>query len=173
MSKDDLIFWEQEPAVPADSWGDLLTENKITEDDMWKHNIAAIAEERNRIAAENEIAEMSDKQLREQWERAVAEQERATLPARQVDAVHRFIQATPELMLTPRNQRKIDKYLTAAGLDASDPSHFDAAYKALSARKLLDIDESKRLRTPYQRHTPADLESMPLEQLEELARGQR
>jgi hypothetical protein len=167
----DLITWEQEPATPAETWTDILGADNDAE--TFAYNKAAHEREQARIAAENELNSLSDKDLLAQWEKAAKKYEAETLPQRQVDAVHRFIQATPELVLNPKNQQRIDAYLKAAKLDASDPSHFDAAYKALSARNLLDLDESKRVREPFVRHTAADLENMPLEQLEELARQAR
>lgn len=167
----DLITWEQETVASAETLAEIVG----VEDEAatYTHHKAALEQERARIDAEAELYSLSDKELREQWEKAVAQYEAMTLPQRQIDAVHRFVRATPELVLNPKNQRRIDAYLKAAKLDATDPEHFDQAYRALSARNLLEIDESKRVREPYQRHTVEDLENMPLDQLEELARGSR
>jgi len=170
MSKDDLITWEQEPAAPADSWSDILGADD--QEATYAAHRAAIEQEQARIAAENELDTVSDKELRERWEKAAAKEAAATLPARQIDAVHRFIQATPELVLNQKTMTRIDAYLKAAKLDATDPSHFDTAYRALTARNLLDIDESKRARVPYQRYSEADLAAMPLEKLKELAEAE-
>src|SRR5947209_58643 len=148
---DPLISWKQEPAKPEESIFDILkTDN---ESETYAYNRAAIEQKKERIAAEEaaRLDNLSDSELMAQWQEAAAVEEAKTLPARQVDAVMRFVAATPELVLNPKNQSRIDAYLKVAKLDATDPSHFDAAYRALAARKLLDLDETKRVREPWRR----------------------
>jgi hypothetical protein len=164
----DLIDWKQDQPAVTETLSEIVgVENP---EETFACNQAAIEQEKARIAAENELRELSDAELMKRWEKAAKEHEAATLPERQVDAVHRFINATPELVLNPKNQQRIDAYLNAAKLDASDPTHFDQAYRALTSRNLLDLDESKRVRKPFVRHTLEELESMDITQLEELAR---
>ncbi len=165
----DLITWNEEPAR-EETWTEIL--GTINEDEARAFHRTAV-EEAQKQAAETDLYKVSESELLERWQKEAQKLEAVTLEQRQIDAVHRFLKATPEFVCNPRNQQRIDKYLTAAGLDASDPSHFDAAYKALSARNLLEIDESKRVRAPYQRYTEADLQNMDLDQLEELARQSR
>jgi hypothetical protein len=166
----DLITWKQEPAAPAESWSDIIG---VTDDaETAAYHKAALEQEQARIAEENKLASLSDKELHEQWETAAKKHEAETLPQRQIDSVHRFIQATPELVLNQKTMTRIDAYLKAAKLDASDPAHFDQAYRALSTRCLLDIDESRRIRKPYQRYTEEDLAAMPIDQLRELAEAE-
>ena len=167
----DLIDWKEDLPAVTETWNDIIgVENP---EDTYACNQAAIEQEKARIAAENELRDLSDAELMKQWEKAAKEHEAATLPQRQIDAVHRFIQATPELVLCPKNQQRIDAYLKVAKLDATSPNHFDEAYRALTSRNLLDLDESKRSRKPFVRHTQEELEAMPIEELEELARGTR
>jgi uncharacterized protein (DUF2461 family) len=71
------------------------------------------------------------------------------------------------------NTDKIDAYLQAANLNATSPDHFHQAYKGLSARGLLQIDESKRVRTPRKQITQNDLYEMPLDELRSRANQQR
>jgi hypothetical protein len=166
----DLIDWKEDLPTTTETLSEIVgVENP---EETYSHHRAALEAEQARIAAENELRDLSDADLMKQWEKAAKEHEAATLPQRQVDAVHRFIAATPELKLNSKNQQRIDAYLKVAKLDASDPGHFDQAYRALSARNLLDIDESKRVREPYKRYSQEELESMDIAQLEELARRQ-
>lgn len=169
---DDLITWPSEP-TKDETWGEVLS--AIDENEIHAYNRAALAaaEEEKQRAVKDDLYTMSESELLARWQKEAQKLEAVTLEQKQVDAVHRFIHATPELVLNPKNQQRIDMYLKAAKLDASDPSHFDAAYKALSARNLLDVDESKRVRKPYERLSEQDLYNMPESELEELARGQR
>jgi hypothetical protein len=165
----DLIDWKEDLPTNTETLAEIVgVENP---EETYTHHRAALEAEQARIAAENELRDLSDADLLKQWEKAAREYEAATLPQRQIDAVHRFIAATPELVLNPKNQQRIDAYLKVAKLDATDPRHFDQAYRALTSRNLLDLDESKRVRKPFVRHTPEELEAMPIEKLEELARG--
>jgi hypothetical protein len=172
MSSDSLITWKQEPAKPAETWADRIGHDN--EEETHAYNLAAAEAEKARLEAEAgaRLDNLSDSELVEQWQKAAAAEEAKTLPARQVDAVMRFVQATPELVLNPKNQQRIDMYLKAKKYDATDPSHFDEAYRALSAKNLLDIDESKRQREPWRRpYSVEELEDMPLEQVKKLAEG--
>jgi hypothetical protein len=165
----DLITWKEEPAA-SETWDDIL--GTVNEDEAYAYHRAAVIEAQKQ-ASESELYTVSESELLERWQKAANDLEAATLEQKQIDTVHRFIQATPELQLNLKNQRRIDAYLKVAKLDASDPSHFDQAYRALAARNLLDLDESKRVREPFVRHTPEQLETMPLEKIEALARQSR
>ena len=163
----DLVTWEQEPDK-NESWGEVL--NPIDENEVYAYNRAAL--EQQKQAAESDLYSVSEAELLKRWQEDARKLEAVTLAEKQVDAVHRFITATPELVLNQKTMTRIDAYLKTAGLDASDPSHFDQAYRALAGRRLLDIDENKRVRKPYQRLSEQDLYNMPEAELEELARGQ-
>ena len=165
----DLITWKQEEPA-AETWTEIL--GTVNEDEAHAYHRAAV-EEAQQQTAENDLYKVSETELLERWQKESQKLEAATLEQRQVDAVHRFIQATPELVLCPKNQQRIDAYLKVAKLDATSPNHFDEAYRALTSRNLLDLDESKRSRKPFVRHTQEELEAMPIEELEELARGTR
>lgn len=172
MSRDDLITWKPEPVVPEDSWGDLLNENKLTDEEAYRYNIEAAKRQREQIEAENSLGHLNAAEIAELWAKETAEREKATLPARQIDAVHRFVQATPELVLNEKTMTRIDAYLKAAKLDATEPAHFEAAYRALTARNLLDIDESRRPRQPWKKeYSEAELYAMSEEQLKELCQN--
>ena len=166
----DLITWKEEN--PADEgWSDIL--GTINEDEVHAYNRAALEQQQEaQREAESNLYTIPESELLARWQKDAEKLEAVTLEQKQVDAVHRFITATPELVLNQKTMTRIDAYLKAAGLDASDPSHFDAAYKSLAARKLIDIDESKRVRAPYQRLSEQDLYNMPEAELEELAREQ-
>jgi hypothetical protein len=104
--------------------------------------------------------------------RSIAAEEQKTIAARQEEAAKQFIAERPDFVCNPTNQRRIDQYFTARGLDATDPNHFHEAANALASRKLLKLDESKIKRSPRKQYSEADLGNMPLDQLEALARGQ-
>src|SRR5438477_409953 len=125
---DPLISWKQEPAQPEESLFDILkTDN---ESETYAYHRAALEQEKERLAAEEaaRLDNLSDSELMAQWKEAATAEEAKTLSARQVDAVMRFVQATPELILNPKNQSRIDTYLKVAKLDATKPEHFDTAY---------------------------------------------
>src|SRR5690349_5306689 len=116
----DLIDWKQDLPEITETLSEIVgAENEA---ETLAYHRASIEQEKARIAAENELRDLSDAELMKQWEKAAREYEAATLPQRQIDAVHRFIAATPELVLNPKNQQRIDAYLKVAKLDASDPS---------------------------------------------------
>jgi hypothetical protein len=165
---DSLITWKEE-TPEAETWAELTA---IDENELHAFNRTA-AEEAKRQAEASDLYTIPESELLGRWQQEAQKLEAVTLEQKQVDAVHRFLQATPEFVCNSKNQQRIDAYLKVAKLDASDPTHFDQAYRALSARNLLDVDESKRVRVPYQRHTEEDLERMDIAELERLARQTR
>jgi hypothetical protein len=167
---DDLIDWKQDLPSKNETWDDILgSEN---ESETHAYNVAVQKAQDEKTALRKSAEQLSDSELLDQWGKAAKKLEAANLEQRQVDAALRFVAATPELVLNAKAMSRIDAYFKVAKLDASDPSHFDQAYRALAARKLVDIDESKRVREPFQRYTQEDLETMPIEQLRELAEAQ-
>jgi hypothetical protein len=167
--KDDLITWAPESAED-DPWS--LSE-AIDDQKVYEYNIAhKKALEALRGMPPNPIDSLNAAEIKELYERSLAEQEQRRVPKAQEDAVRQFIVEAPEFVLSKQNTERVDQYFKAAGLNATSPDHFHQAYQALSARCLLQIDESKRPRTPRKRVTQNELETMPLEQLAELANAQ-
>jgi hypothetical protein len=174
LRRDLSIDWSNEPAAAEaeDNTFDFSENGRIA------YNVAinearmrAVEAEKDR---EDQFAGMNAEQIKAAWKIEAAKEAAKTLPARQIDAVSRFVQATPELVLNRNNQELIDQYLKLKNYDATDPSHFDEAYQALSRKNLLDINESKRQREPWQRgYSESDLYAMPMDELEARARGQR
>lgn len=162
----DLISWKTEKPKPTETLFDVLK----NDNDAEAHAYPRAALEQRKAELEAEAAarldNLSDSELLDQWQRAGAAEEAKTLPQRQVDAVLRFVRATPEFIPNLNNQNLIDTYLKKHKLDATQPEHFDEAYRVLSGNGLLDLDETKRVREPYKRMTTADYEAMSDEQLE-------
>jgi hypothetical protein len=158
---------ELKPDTPYQPWDDAAD---VSAEAIGRYNVEQKALFEAELALEDKFAGKSAEQIQKEYEQKLAEQERATIPQRQIQAVHQFIVETPELVLNPKNQSRIDAYLKVAKLDATDPEHFTTAYRALASRNLLDIDESKRPRTPRARYSQDDLYEMPMAELERLAR---
>jgi hypothetical protein len=104
--------------------------------------------------------------------RSIAAEEQKTVAARQEEAAKQFVAERPDFVCTPVNQQRVDMYFKSRGLDATNVDHFHEAANALASRKLLKLDESKVKRQPRKQYSEADLQNMPLAELEALARGQ-
>ena len=163
-----LVSWKEEP-TKDETWGDLL--KPVDEEEAYAFHRAAIEQEKQ--AAESDLYTVSETELLARWQKEAQKLEAAELPAKQIDAVHQFLVECPEFVTCPKNQQRIDQYFTVAKLDGSSPDHFIQAYKALASRGLVVVDELKRPRQPRKQITEQDLYEMPLEALEEMARGQK
>jgi hypothetical protein len=111
-------------------------------------------------------------QIEQLARRSFAAHEQKSVAARQVEAAKQFVCETPEFLCTPVNQQRIDAYLKARNLDATSVDHFAEAFNALRSRNLVRVDETKIKRQPRKQYSEAELENMPLAELEALARGQ-
>jgi hypothetical protein len=166
---DDLITWSPEPAA-EDEWSLV---GALNDDETYACHIAHQEALEAELRRERELSEKLDGlnagQILQLYEKELAQQAKRSIPQQQEEAVRQFICEAPEFLLSKQNTDRVDQYFKASGLDATSPDHFHQAYKALSARGLIQTDESKRPRTPRKRITQEDLETMPLDQLAALA----
>jgi hypothetical protein len=111
-------------------------------------------------------------QIEQLARRSFAAHEQKNVGAMQLEASKQFLADRVDFVQNPVNAKRMESYFAARGLDATSVTHFHEAANALASRGLLKLDESKIKRAPRKQYSEADLENMPLDQLEALARGQ-
>ncbi len=164
LRKDLGITWTT--AAPAAEQADTAD---VSEEKMLAYRLECLAQEKSereqQQALEEHFSGKNADQIRDEYEQKLAEEAKAALPEKQIQAVHQFLVDHPEFVCSPLNQRRIDQYFEAAGLDGSSPEHFSRAFTALQSRGLVAVNEYRRPRQPRRPVSTRDLYDMPIEEL--------
>jgi hypothetical protein len=107
------------------------------------------------LANPNPLDSLTPDQLKEAWLRAAADDDQRAKQVLQSDATAAFMENHPEYIANPRNGQAITSYFEWRGLDGSDVSHYEQAWRDLCARGMVEVNaeaaqkylaEEKRIR---------------------------
>ena len=118
----------------------------------------------------NPLDSMTAEQIREVYEKSQRIHEADTLDSRRLEAAETFIAERPDFVKNSKTAQRMKQYMDAAGLDGSSPDHMHLAFDALVDHGLAVV--KRQPATARTRYTQEELESMPLEELRELANAE-
>ena len=156
----------------SDEFSDLTTEqlleesSKGAEEAIHKMQVAA----QTNTLQENPLEKLTDAELLEQWQAEADKITQAERDQKAFDAARQFVAETPAYVESEYNAVRIDAYVKAKyGADyVPTPDDLHAVFDTLASRGLLQTRVVPRSPRPVM--TEAQLEAMPIEELEQLAR---
>jgi hypothetical protein len=176
MIQDDatnLVPWQTRTKTP-DAVRNIpkpTAEPEVSDARSAEYNIWAL--EQAELARQREIEArvdptLSPDEIKALYEAELAKENARTLEERQVNNGRQFRSECTEFIPTPANADRMAKYMEARGFDGASPDHFWQAFSELKAAGKLKTNPAP-LPAPRRELTAAELYSMPIDQLRELA----
>jgi hypothetical protein len=143
-----------------------VSDARSAEYNIWALEQAELARQRE-LEAQIDPSLTPD-EIKALYEAELVKENAHALEERQANNGRQFRSECPAFIPTPANADRMAKYMEARGFDGSSPDHFWQAFSELKAAGKMKTNPAP-MPTPRQSYTEADLYSMDINELRELA----